>query len=162
MQTGEPHPQSAQGSFCLVTCPTPASPPLPPSRTAFRFEASWDSSLHNSLLLNRLTPQGEHVFFTISAYIEVSATWSREFPSGIHSWWIVDNGWSIVTQRTCPSGSGSPLLPLHVVSSLLQLENGSQPASISKDLCVTVHPRDSRPSVPRTFLSFLTGKRMER
>lgn len=41
------------------------------SRTIFRFEAAWDSSLHNSLLLNRVTPSGEIVYMTISAYIEV-------------------------------------------------------------------------------------------
>jgi kinesin family protein 1 len=40
-------------------------------RTMFRFEAAWDSSLHNSLLLNRVTPAGETVFMTISAYLEV-------------------------------------------------------------------------------------------
>lgn len=40
-------------------------------RTVFRFEAAWDSSLHNSILLNRVTPQGEHVYMTISAYLEV-------------------------------------------------------------------------------------------
>ena len=41
-------------------------------RTHFRFEAAWDSSLHNSLLLNRVTPSGETVYMTISAYLEVS------------------------------------------------------------------------------------------
>ena len=40
-------------------------------RTMFRFEAAWDSSLHNSLLLNRVTPSGETVYITISAYLEV-------------------------------------------------------------------------------------------
>ena len=40
-------------------------------RTMFRFEAAWDSSLHNSLLLNRVTPSGETVYMTISAYLEV-------------------------------------------------------------------------------------------
>lgn len=40
-------------------------------RMIFRFEAAWDSSLHNSLLLNRVTPAGETVFMTISAYLEV-------------------------------------------------------------------------------------------
>ncbi len=40
-------------------------------RTMFRFEAAWDSSLHNSLLLNRVTPAGETVYMTISAYLEV-------------------------------------------------------------------------------------------
>ncbi|RXG56764.1 Kinesin-like protein, partial [Armadillidium vulgare] len=40
-------------------------------RTLFRFEAAWDSSLHNSVLLNRVTPNNEHVYMTISAYLEV-------------------------------------------------------------------------------------------
>ena len=40
-------------------------------RTMFRFEAAWDSSLHNSLLLNRVTPSGETVYITISAYLEL-------------------------------------------------------------------------------------------
>lgn len=40
-------------------------------RTMFRFEAAWDSSLHNSALLNRVTSQGEQIFMTISAYLEV-------------------------------------------------------------------------------------------
>lgn len=40
-------------------------------RTMFRFEAAWDSSLHNSLLLNRVTPSGETIYMTISAYLEV-------------------------------------------------------------------------------------------
>lgn len=40
-------------------------------RTFFRFEAAWDSSLHNSILLNRVTPHGEHVYMTISAYLEL-------------------------------------------------------------------------------------------
>lgn len=38
----------------------------------FRFEAAWDSSLHNSPLLNRVTSPGEQIFMTISAYLEVS------------------------------------------------------------------------------------------
>ncbi len=40
-------------------------------RTIFRFEAAWDSSLHNSPLLNRVTPSGETVYMTISAYLEL-------------------------------------------------------------------------------------------
>ena len=40
-------------------------------RVFFRFEAAWDSSLHNSLLLNRVTPAGETIYMTISAYLEV-------------------------------------------------------------------------------------------
>ena len=46
-------------------------------RTMFRFEAAWDSSLHNSLLLNRVTPSGETVYMTISAYLEVSRITSQ-------------------------------------------------------------------------------------
>jgi len=40
-------------------------------RVFFRCEAAWDSSLHNSSLLNRITRNGEKIFLTISAYIEV-------------------------------------------------------------------------------------------
>ncbi|XP_075695442.1 kinesin-like protein KIF1B isoform X18 [Rhinoderma darwinii] len=40
-------------------------------RTFYRFEAVWDSSLHNSLLLNRVTPYGEKIFMTLSAYLEL-------------------------------------------------------------------------------------------
>ncbi|KAG8505568.1 Kinesin-like protein KIF1B, partial [Galemys pyrenaicus] len=35
------------------------------SRTFYRFEAVWDSSLHNSLLLNRVTPCGEKIYMTL-------------------------------------------------------------------------------------------------
>uniref|UniRef100_A0A669QZT9 plus-end-directed kinesin ATPase n=1 Tax=Phasianus colchicus TaxID=9054 RepID=A0A669QZT9_PHACC len=31
----------------------------------------WDSSLHNSLLLNRVTPYGEKIYMTLSAYLEL-------------------------------------------------------------------------------------------
>lgn len=41
-------------------------------RCMFRFEAAWDSSLHNSVLLNRISTGGEHIFITISAYLEAS------------------------------------------------------------------------------------------
>nr|XP_029520411.1 kinesin-like protein KIF1B isoform X1 [Oncorhynchus nerka] len=41
------------------------------ARTFYRFEAVWDSSLHNSLLLNRVTPYGEKIFMTLSAYLEL-------------------------------------------------------------------------------------------
>ncbi|XP_038161956.1 kinesin-like protein KIF1B isoform X18 [Cyprinodon tularosa] len=40
-------------------------------RTFYRFEAVWDSSLHNSLLLNRVTPYGEKIYMTLSAYLEL-------------------------------------------------------------------------------------------
>ncbi|RZF34007.1 hypothetical protein LSTR_LSTR012352 [Laodelphax striatellus] len=40
-------------------------------RCMFRFEAAWDSSLHNSPLLNRVSSYGEHIYLTISAYLEL-------------------------------------------------------------------------------------------
>lgn len=44
---------------------------FPHCRTFYRFEAAWDSSMHNSLLLNRVTPYGEKIYITLSAYLEV-------------------------------------------------------------------------------------------
>lgn len=41
-------------------------------RSFFRFEAAWDSSLHNSTLLNRVTQTGETIYITLSAYLEVA------------------------------------------------------------------------------------------
>ncbi|XP_053500060.1 kinesin-like protein KIF1B isoform X6 [Ictalurus furcatus] len=41
------------------------------NRTFYRFEVVWDSSLHNSLLLNRVTPCGEKIYMTLSAYLEL-------------------------------------------------------------------------------------------
>lgn len=41
------------------------------ARSFFRFEAAWDSSLHNSSLLNRVTQTGETIYITLSAYLEV-------------------------------------------------------------------------------------------
>ncbi|XP_077284467.1 kinesin family member unc-104 [Arctopsyche grandis] len=40
-------------------------------RAMFRFEAAWDSSLHNSALLNRVTVGGEMIYITLSAYLEL-------------------------------------------------------------------------------------------
>lgn len=40
-------------------------------RSFFRFEAAWDSSLHNSAMLNRVTQTGEQIFITLSAYLEL-------------------------------------------------------------------------------------------
>ena len=45
---------------------------LEDDRCMFRFEAAWDSSLHNSALLNRVTAYGEHIYMTLSAYVEVN------------------------------------------------------------------------------------------
>uniref|UniRef100_A0A668AJQ1 plus-end-directed kinesin ATPase n=1 Tax=Myripristis murdjan TaxID=586833 RepID=A0A668AJQ1_9TELE len=45
--------------------------PMQDDRTFYRFEAAWDSSMHNSLLLNRVTPYGEKIYMTLSAYMEM-------------------------------------------------------------------------------------------
>uniref|UniRef100_A0A8D0ATC1 plus-end-directed kinesin ATPase n=1 Tax=Sander lucioperca TaxID=283035 RepID=A0A8D0ATC1_SANLU len=45
--------------------------PMQDDRTFYRFEAAWDSSMHNSLLLNRVTPYGEKIYMTLSAYLEM-------------------------------------------------------------------------------------------
>lgn len=41
-------------------------------RTFYQFEAAWDSSLHNSNSLNRVTQNGETIYVTLSSYLEVS------------------------------------------------------------------------------------------
>ena len=41
-------------------------------RTFYHFEVAWDSSLHNSLLLNRCTSTGNSVYLTISSYVELN------------------------------------------------------------------------------------------
>ncbi|XP_030368966.1 kinesin-like protein unc-104 isoform X10 [Scaptodrosophila lebanonensis] len=40
-------------------------------RAFYRFEAAWDSSLHNSALLNRVSQGGETIYITLSAYLEL-------------------------------------------------------------------------------------------
>ncbi|XP_022101823.1 kinesin-like protein KIF1A isoform X4 [Acanthaster planci] len=70
-------------------------------RTCFRFEAAWDSSLHNSVLLNRVTPYGERVYLTLSAYLE--------------------------------------------------LDNCTQSACITKDICLQMYERDARISPARSL-----------
>jgi kinesin family protein 1 len=43
-------------------------------RVFFQFEAAWDSSLHNSPLLNRVSDYGGQVYLTLSAYMELENT----------------------------------------------------------------------------------------
>ncbi|XP_019483970.1 PREDICTED: kinesin-like protein KIF1A [Hipposideros armiger] len=45
--------------------------PAQDDRTFYQFEAAWDSSMHNSLLLNRVTPYREKIYMTLSVYIEL-------------------------------------------------------------------------------------------
>ncbi|XP_061718947.1 kinesin-like protein unc-104 isoform X2 [Cydia pomonella] len=49
----------------------PGERPTLDDRAVFRFEAAWDSSLHGSPLLNRVSANGEVVYITLSAYLEV-------------------------------------------------------------------------------------------
>ncbi|XP_043984567.1 kinesin-like protein KIF1A isoform X14 [Gambusia affinis] len=77
-------------------------------RTFYRFEAAWDSSMHNSLLLNRVTPYGEKIYMTLSAYLE--------------------------------------------------MENCTQPAYITKDICMVFYSRDTKLSASRSIRNlFGTG-----
>ncbi|XP_032428479.1 kinesin-like protein KIF1A isoform X13 [Xiphophorus hellerii] len=82
--------------------------PLQDDRTFYRFEAAWDSSMHNSLLLNRVTPYGEKIYMTLSAYLE--------------------------------------------------MENCTQPAYITKDICMVFYSRDAKLSASRSIRNlFGTG-----
>ncbi|XP_072246220.1 kinesin-like protein KIF1A isoform X6 [Leuresthes tenuis] len=77
-------------------------------RTFYRFEAAWDSSMHNSLLLNRVTPYGEKIYMTLSAYLE--------------------------------------------------MESCTQPAVITKDICMVFYSRDTKLSASRSIRNlFGTG-----
>ncbi|XP_038222793.1 kinesin-like protein unc-104 isoform X5 [Zerene cesonia] len=49
----------------------PGERPNLDDRAVFRFEAAWDSSLHGSPLLNRVSANGEVVYITLSAYLEI-------------------------------------------------------------------------------------------
>lgn len=65
-------------------------------RSFFRFEAAWDSSLHNSSLLNRVTQTGETIYITLSAYLEVGerrAIRSFLYLTFFHLFW---NSWKTV------------------------------------------------------------------
>ncbi|XP_070562203.1 kinesin-like protein KIF1A isoform X4 [Ptychodera flava] len=64
-------PDSELSVLSLNLLPARFTPQLGDDRTIFRFEAAWDSSLHNSVLLNRVTPYGETVYLTLSAYLEL-------------------------------------------------------------------------------------------
>nr|XP_061834344.1 kinesin-like protein KIF1A isoform X11 [Nerophis lumbriciformis] len=77
-------------------------------RTFYRFETAWDSSMHNSLLLNRVTPCGEKIYMTLSAYLE--------------------------------------------------MERCTQPAVITKDICMLFYSRDTKLSSSRSIRNlFGTG-----
>ncbi|XP_062853288.1 kinesin-like protein KIF1A isoform X3 [Trichomycterus rosablanca] len=81
--------------------------PSPDDRTFYRFEAAWDSSMHNSLLLNRVTPSGEKIYMTVSAYLE--------------------------------------------------MENCTQPAVITKDVCMVFYSRDAKLSASQSIRNLFSS-----
>ena len=96
-------------------------------RCMYRFEAAWDSSLHNSALLNRVTSYGEQIFMTISAYLEVNILARSPFKRDTDGYF------------------------LH-----RQLENCGRPAIVTKDLSMIIHGRDARVG-PRTLKDLFSG-----
>lgn len=105
-----------------------------PPRTFYRFEAVWDSSLHNSLLLNRVTPYGEKIYMTLSAYLEVSLPRRRP------------------RSRLClPAEVEIILTCAPFVPPLSQLDHCIQPAIITKDICMVFYSRDAKISPPRSL-----------
>lgn len=101
-------------------------------RTFYRFEAVWDSSLHNSLLLNRVTPYGEKIFLTLSAYLEVC----HPPPPTLSNIAAFD------LFLRCPLTS---------CVSFSQLDHCIQPAIITKDICMVFYSRDAKISPPRSL-----------
>ncbi|XP_057359331.1 kinesin-like protein KIF1A isoform X7 [Manis pentadactyla] len=75
--------------------------PAQDDRTFYQFEAAWDSSMHNTLLLNRVTPYREKIYMTLSAYIE--------------------------------------------------MENCTQPAVVTKDVCMVFYSRDAKLPASRSI-----------
>uniref|UniRef100_A0A8B9KH85 plus-end-directed kinesin ATPase n=1 Tax=Astyanax mexicanus TaxID=7994 RepID=A0A8B9KH85_ASTMX len=67
--TGEIRPHTLKN--CLISTNEKLTSHDAMCRTFYRFEAAWDSSMHNSLLLNRVTPYGEKIYMTLSAYLEM-------------------------------------------------------------------------------------------
>lgn len=119
-----------------------ASSPTNHFRTFYRFEAAWDSSMHNSLLLNRVTPYGEKIFMTLSAYLEVQYS---TFMSGTNSFLYGSVRWRV-------NSSENPLLYQ------LQIENCTQPAVVTKDICMVFYSRDTKLSASRSIRNlFGTG-----
>jgi len=104
---------------------------LSDNRIIYRFEAAWDTSLHNSCLMNRVTSGGERIFLTLSAYLEVSL-----------------NLICFIFE-----------LNLIILLFLQKLENCIQPAIITKDLCLKIYGRDAR-TFPRLIPNTQTLKHL--
>ncbi|KER27224.1 hypothetical protein T265_05691 [Opisthorchis viverrini] len=65
-------PDSRTRIISLSLLPARYFPQAGDDRIFFRFEAAWDSSLHSSPLLNRVTPVGQRIYLTMSCYLDVS------------------------------------------------------------------------------------------
>ncbi|KAF4022086.1 hypothetical protein G4228_012950 [Cervus hanglu yarkandensis] len=96
--------------------------PAQDDRTFYQFEAAWDSSMHNSLLLNRVTPYREKIYMTLSAYIEARNLWVGPGVPGL-----------------------SPPAPPP------QMENCTQPAVVTKDFCMVFYSRDAKLPASRSI-----------
>lgn len=120
-------------------------------RTFYRFEAAWDSSMHNSLLLNRVTPYGEKIYITLSAYLEVTGTcrylWDRLFGTLLLRH-LPPNTLTHVCKQRC----------WWCAMCLNQMENCTQPTVITKDFCMVFYSRDAKLPASRSIRNlFSTG-----
>jgi kinesin family protein 1 len=61
----------ATPSLPLVILPGLSTQTVGDDRTFLHLEANWDSSRHDSLFLNRVTPSGEFVFVTLTCVIDI-------------------------------------------------------------------------------------------
>ncbi|ERE82045.1 kinesin-like protein KIF1A isoform 2 [Cricetulus griseus] len=144
--------------------------PAQDDRTFYQFEAAWDSSMHNSLLLNRVTPYREKIYMTLSAYIE--ARYPRPQQPPPHS--------SRALQSDTESAGGSQHQQKGICCDLLEsrvrvdkfsldvqdfrlcpwfmviqpesrMENCTQPAVITKDFCMVFYSRDAKLPASRSI-----------
>lgn len=117
--------------------------------TFYRFEAVWDSSLHNSLLLNRVTPYGEKIYMTLSAYLEVSRC-----SAVLYLFVRVFKSLDVIVSNTHPL---SPLCSWTIASSL-PLSPKTSARSFTPETPRFPHPVLSRTSLGLDTPKLLTGK----
>ncbi|KOB76657.1 Uncharacterized protein OBRU01_04754 [Operophtera brumata] len=114
------------------------------------FEAAWDSSLHGSPMLNRVSANGEVVYITLSAYLEVGTDniFEAAWDSSLHG--------SPMLNRVSANGE----VVYITLSAYLEVENCGRPAIITKDLSVVVVGREARSG--RSLRRALFGSRSAR
>lgn len=92
--------------------------------------------MHNSLLLNRVTPYGEKIYMTLSAYLEVESS------DCLGQKWLTQ-------YQMCVKS---------LLFYQLQMENCTQPAVLTKDICMVFYSRDTKLSATRSIRNlFGTG-----